>query len=131
ARWADRARQRLTRAGGDFPAVGAFVDFASAVVAAARGRLAEAEASFAAALDAARRTGVVSLEPRLLHQWGRALLAANENVRAIDKLDAAIAAYRQYGWGARWIERVLADRLRAQGVESADVRTSIDAVAES
>jgi class 3 adenylate cyclase len=69
------------------------------------------------------------MEPRILNAWGRALLAAGERARAVDKLDGAIESYRRQGYGARWIERVLADKLQAQGVEHGDVATSIDAVA--
>src|SRR5262245_16200517 len=131
AAWARRAEDCLARAGGHFPVVAAFLDFTAGVVAAAQGRLADAEGRFAAALAAARSTGVLSLEPRILHQWGRTLLAANERGRAMEQLDAAIGAYRQQGWGTRWIDRVLADKLRGQGIEAADVRTSIDTVAAS
>jgi class 3 adenylate cyclase len=129
--WAQRAQDRLARAGAGFPAVAAHVDFTLGVVAAAHGRLAEAEDRFAAALAGARSTGVLVLEPRILHQWGRALLAANQRARAIEQLDAAIGAYQQQGWGRRWIDRVLADKLRSQGIDADDVRTSIDAVAAS
>lgn len=69
------------------------------------------------------------MEARILHAWGRALLAAGERARAAEKLDEAIESYRRRGYGARWIERVLADKLQAQGVERADVATSIDTVA--
>jgi class 3 adenylate cyclase len=131
AAWARRAEDSLARAGGHFPVVAAFLDFTAGVVGAAQGRLADAEGRFAAALAAARSTGVLSLEPRILHQWGRALLAANQRARAIEQFDAAIGAYRQQGWGMRWIDRVLADKLRGQGIEAADVRTSIDTVAAS
>jgi len=113
------------------PGQSLFVDLAAGVLAGAEGRLGEAEALFASVLDAARTAGALSLEPRILHHWGRALLAANESARAIEKLDAAIDRYRQQGWGTNWVERVLKDKLRAQGVESVDVRTSIDAVAAS
>src|SRR5207249_2485883 len=48
---------------------------------------------------------------------------------AISKLDAAIGIYRRIGAGARWLERVIADKLRAQGTPSGDFKTSIDVVA--
>src|SRR5262249_9449992 len=128
---ARRAQESLARARGHFPAVGAFVDFTTGVVAGAHGRLDEAEARFTSALDATRSAGILFLEPRILHQWGRALLAAQQRTRGLERLEAAIASYRQQGWGARWIDRVLADKLRAQGIEAADLRTSIDAVAAS
>ncbi len=103
--------------------------FAAALLAARRGDLAEADIQFAAALTACRARSSFFNEPRILHAWGRALLAAGERARAIEKLDGAIESYRRQGYGARWIERVLADKLQAQGVERGDLATSIDAVA--
>jgi len=108
-----------------------YVDLAAGALAGAEGRFAEAEACFARALEAVRSRTLLWHEPRIFHQWGRVLLAAGERARAIEKLDAAIESYRRQGFGTRWIERVLADKLSAQGVEAADVRTSIDAVAAS
>src|SRR5262249_40401136 len=124
AAWAQRAQDCLARAGGHFPVVAAFLDFTAGGGARPPGPAGRgAGGRFAAAVAAARSTGVLSLEPRILHQWGRALLAANQRSRAIEQLDAAIGAYRQQGWGTRWIDRVLADKLRGQGIEAADVRT--------
>lgn len=99
------------------------------MLAARRGALAEAETHFAASLEAATARSNFFNEPRILHEWGRALLAAGECARAIEKLDGAIESYRRQGYGARWTERVMADKVRAQGIERADVRTSIEAVA--
>jgi len=107
------------------------IDLAAGALAGAEGRLAEAEACFARALEAARSRTLLWNEPRIFHHWGRALLAAGQRERAIEKLDAAIESYRRQGYGTPWIERVLADKLRAQGVDAQDVQTSIDAVAAS
>ena len=90
-----------------------------------QGRFAAADEQFAVALAAARARQNLINEPRILHAWGRALLAAGERARAVEKLDAAIESYRRQGYGARWIERVLADKLQAQGVGRGDVATSI------
>jgi class 3 adenylate cyclase/tetratricopeptide (TPR) repeat protein len=99
-----------------------------AIVAAAEGRLAEAEARFAQAIDVTRRYGIVWSEASTLHEWGRALVRAGERARAAEKLDAALEVYRRAGFGPRWLERVIADKLRAQGVDSRDVMRSLDAV---
>ena len=50
-----------------------------------------------------------------LQYWGRALLAAGERARAIEKFDAAIEIYRSRGAGTRFIEYVTADKRRAEG----------------
>jgi class 3 adenylate cyclase len=99
-----------------------------AALAAAEGQLQEADARFADAIAAFQRYGFAWYEAHALHHWGRALLAAGERTRAIEKLDAALELYQRMGWGAPWIERVLADKLRAQGVDASDTLTSIDAV---
>jgi class 3 adenylate cyclase len=99
-----------------------------AVVSAAQGRLADAEGRFAEAVDIARRYGLVWNEAEALHDWGRALLAAGERGSAVEKLDAALEIYRRCGFGPPWLERVIADKLRAQGIDSRDVKRSLDAV---
>jgi len=57
-------------------------------------------------------------EANTLQNWGRALLAAGEQARAIEKFDAAIEIYRSRGAGARFIEYVMTDKMRAQGSTS-------------
>jgi hypothetical protein len=59
-------------------------------------------------------------EADTLQYWGRALFAAGERARAIEKFDAAIGKYRSHGVGARFIEYVIADKRRAQGSNSTD-----------
>jgi class 3 adenylate cyclase len=109
--------------------VAVYGNLAAGMLAARRGELPEADKRFAASFAACRERGNLFNEPRILHSWGQALLGANERARAVAKLDAAIESYRRLGYGARWIERVLADKLQAQGIERTDVATSIDAVA--
>ncbi len=99
-----------------------------AMVAAAEGRLTDAEEGFARAVDIDRRYGIVWSEAHALHEWGRALLRAGEPARAMEKLDAALDIYRRAGFGPRWLERVIADKLRTQGIDSRDVKRSLDAV---
>ena len=59
-------------------------------------------------------------EADTLQSWGRALLAAGEHARAIEKFDAAIEIYRSRGAGARFAEFVMADKRRALGSKSTD-----------
>jgi tetratricopeptide (TPR) repeat protein len=49
-----------------------------------------------------------------LHYWGKALLQAGQLQRAREKLDEAIKIYRDHRTGQSWIDRVEADRRRAQ-----------------
>jgi class 3 adenylate cyclase len=129
---AERAMARLREVVEDADLVGlreVYVSWALAVLAARRGDLRQADARFAASLSACRARSYLNAEPRILHAWGRALLAAGERAGAVEKLDGAIESYRRQGYVARFIERVLADKVQAQGVARGDVATSIDAVA--
>ncbi len=123
--------REIVEGGEDWRGMSSGFELAAGALAAAEGRLPEAEAHFARALEGRHRYALLILEPTILHEWGRALLAAGERARALEKFDATIESHRRQGWGTPWIERVLADKLRAQGVEAADARTSIDAVAAS
>ena len=46
---------------------------------------------------------------------GCASLAAGEHARTIEKFDAAIEIYRSHEAGTRFIDYVIADKMRAQG----------------
>jgi eukaryotic-like serine/threonine-protein kinase len=129
-RWLDESH-KIVDAGEDWRGVASGVALAAGSLEAAEGRSADAEAHFARALEICRRYALLINEPLVFHEWGRTLVAAGERARGIEKLDAAIESYRRQGYGNPWIERVLKDKLAAQGVERADVRTSIDAVAAS
>jgi class 3 adenylate cyclase len=82
-------------------------------------------------VEVARRHRLPWDEAEALHLWGRALLDAGDRHGAVEKLDQALATYRRIGAGNRWLERVLADKVRVQGTPSASIKTSIDAVAKS
>jgi tetratricopeptide (TPR) repeat protein len=89
------------------------VALARGVVAAITGQLADAERSFAEAVDVCRRFCFPWDEAETLHHWGRALLEAGDRERAVEQLDAAINIYEHMDAGQAWIEHVLADRVRA------------------
>jgi hypothetical protein len=57
-------------------------------------------------------------EAETLYCWGRALNAWSERSRANEKLDAAIEIYRRCGAGERWVDRVEAERPRAEASTS-------------
>lgn len=91
----------------------AFLDRVRAVVAAREGRLSEVEAAFTRALNTFVRYCFPFEQAATLHAWGRALLEAEDPRRAAEKLDAALAIYRERGAGADWANSVLTDRDRA------------------
>ena len=84
-------------------------------VAAAMGRLADAERAFAETIDACHRFCFPWDEAETLHHWGRALLAAGDRERGVERLDAALHVYRRMHAGQAWIDHVLADRRHAEG----------------
>jgi tetratricopeptide (TPR) repeat protein len=122
-----RCRQ-LAAAGENWLGIAGFVDLAEAVVAAAQGEYSAAEGPFEKAITTFQRYCRPWDEADTLQYWGRALLAAGEHARAIEKFDAAIEIYRSRGAGTRFIEYVMADRMRAQVSKSthAEVRPSLE-----
>lgn len=96
------------------------VQRAEAVVAAAQGEYSVAEAHFEKTIATFQRCSLPWEEADTLHHWGRALLAAGECARAIEKFDAAIEIYRSRVAGTRFVEYVMADKMRAQGSKPTD-----------
>ena len=108
------ARCREILAGGeDWRGRAGDVARAEAVVAAVQGNHDVAEGQFESAVAIQRRYHLVWEEADTLHHWGRALAAAGDRARAVEKLDAAIEIYHSRGASTRFIEYVMADKLRA------------------
>jgi class 3 adenylate cyclase len=107
------------------------VTLAEAAVAAAEERFQDAAKLFEKALAILREYQLVWEEAAALHLWGRARIDAGERASAIEKLDGALEIYRRIEAGAPWLERVLTDKLRAQGASSGETRRTIDIVAAS
>jgi class 3 adenylate cyclase len=102
---------------------------AESAVAASDDRLDEAEDQFSGAVEIARRYTLPWDEAEALHRWGLARLKAGDHTGALEKLAGALEIYRRHGAGARWVERVLADKLLAQGIDPTMTGASIDLVA--
>jgi tetratricopeptide (TPR) repeat protein len=101
----------------DWCAAAGQVAFADGVVAANGGSSAQAfDVHFAKAVDVFQRFRTVWDEAEALHEWGRALVTAGEKARAITKFDSSLEIYRRIGAGERWMNRVLADKVPAQGI---------------
>ena len=106
--------REIVGAGENLLGLAGSVEHAEAVVAAAQGEYAVAETHFQEAIATSKRYGLPWGEAAIFQNWGRALLAADERARAIEKFDAAIEIYRSHGAGTRFIEYVMADKRRAQ-----------------
>ena len=113
----ERCRQ-LVGADENWRGIAGAVERAEAVMAAAQGEFSGADGHFERAIANFHQYCRPWEEADTLQYWGRALLAANERTRAIEKFDAAIEIYRSRGAGTRFIEYVLADKMRAQGSKS-------------
>jgi len=125
----------------DWGGTAGHVAMARAAVHAARGEWAEAGEAFDEALAIARRYGLPWDEAGALHERARMHLAQGGKAdpstssgqalkEALRLLDGASAIYQRLG-AKKHLELVLADKLRAQGVDASDIQTSIDAVAAS
>jgi tetratricopeptide (TPR) repeat protein len=114
-----RCRQ-IVGAGENWLGLAGFVERAEAVVAAAQGEYSAAEAHFEKAIATFQCYCRPWEEADTLQYWGRALLAAAEQARAIEKFDAAIKMYRSRGAGAPFIEYVMVDKSRARDAKSRD-----------
>jgi tetratricopeptide (TPR) repeat protein len=107
--------REIVAAGENWFGLAGFVERAEALVAAAQGEYAAAETHFAKAISISQRHCQPWDEADILQYWGRALLAAGEHARAIEKFDAAIEIYHSRGAGTRFIDYVMLDKRRAEG----------------
>jgi len=100
---------------------------AEAIVASAEGRLDDAQAQFAHAVEIFQRYEVHFDEAEALYYWGRALNMAGNSARANEKFDVAIEIYKRHGGGQRWIDRVEAERarIRPEPIESITDSTAV------
>ena len=117
--------------GEDWGGRGGVIVLAEALLAAEKDGPDSAQPHFDRALDIFRRYKVVWHEAEALHLWGLAFLDVRDHAAALEKLDQVLAVYRRIEAGTPWFERVLTDKLRAQGIDPADQTTSIDSIAVS
>ncbi len=83
---------------------------ARAEIAGAAGDLPAAEAYLESALASIQEWRQGLLEPMVLRDLGRILIAHGEVARGVQKLDAAVEIFRRLGVGQPWIDAVLALR---------------------
>jgi tetratricopeptide (TPR) repeat protein len=116
----DQAHRHVTRCeevaaqGNGLRTYGAALLVARGGLAAAEGRLDEANRVFAEAVDINRRTSRPWWTAEAFHDWGRALLAADDREGAVHRLDGALEVYSSIGVGSPWTDGVVADRRRAE-----------------
>lgn len=124
----ERCRQILAT-GADWYGMNHIVSFAEAVVAAGHD-LDLAEEHFEKAVEKYHRVELVWRESDVFYYWGRALLEAGREVRAVEKFDAALEIYRRIEAAQPWIDRVMRDRERcaAHPVKLLQDPTGSDAV---
>jgi len=110
----------ITSNGEDWSAAAGPMSFAEGVVASGNGASSsEFDVHFARAVESFQRFRTVWDEAEVLHAWGRALVAVGEKARAIAKFEESLEVYRRIGAGERWMNRVLADKVPAQGILNA------------
>jgi class 3 adenylate cyclase len=122
------ARCREILAGGE-DWRGAVGHVALAEAAVLDGSPAEASEQFRTAIEVFRRYSLPWDEAEARYRFGRALLASGDRAGAVETLAGALDLYRRHGAGARWVERVLTDKLSAQGLAGLSFQASIDVVA--
>jgi tetratricopeptide (TPR) repeat protein len=106
----ERCRQILAT-GADWYGMNHIVSFAEAVVAAGRD-LDLAEEHFERSVENYRRFELVWRESDVFYYWGRALLEAGREARAVEKFDAALEIYRRIEAAQPWVDRVMTLRER-------------------
>jgi class 3 adenylate cyclase len=101
----------------------------AAMIEAQTGNPNDAWEKFDESASVARRYQLPWVEADAFHMWGRALLDSGDPVAAIEKFNAALEIYARIGAKPFWSERVVADKMRAQGLDqSLAAGTSIEAV---
>jgi pimeloyl-ACP methyl ester carboxylesterase len=114
----ERCREILA-AGEDGDGLAGLVARAQAVVAAARGSWAEAEAQFVKAAETFRRHGMVWQEAQTFQSWGDALRTGGARRAGIEHLDRAIETYRRHRASPGSISRVERDLIGSDTGNSA------------
>ncbi len=115
---------------------GLCVGAASSVIgllAATMGRLDEAESHYLEAISMNERIGARTWLGRVHLQYAELLAERDQpgdRQKALEQADLALAIFQELG-AKQWIEPALAVKLKAQGIESSGVYTSIDRVAAS
>jgi eukaryotic-like serine/threonine-protein kinase len=124
-----RRSREILSGGGAWRGAPGRVALAEAATLVARGLVDEAGPRFEAAIDTFRRFSLPWDEAEAWHRAGRAGLDEGDRIGAIKPLGQAVDLYQRHGAGRPWIERAVADKLLAQGVDGGGVAASIDIVA--
>jgi eukaryotic-like serine/threonine-protein kinase len=112
----------------DWAGMGGWIARTVGLVAAARGDLEEAVGQFERGIEVLRQWNLPWHEADTFYRWGLALSGAGDTSGALPRFDMALDIYRRLGASAPWLQRVLSAKLGAQGIDPAEVQTSIDEV---
>jgi class 3 adenylate cyclase len=123
-----KAREGMAN-GEDWRASVGYAELSEAMLATAEERFGEADSHFGKALDNFGQYQLPFMTAETLHRWGDMLFSTGDVSRSLEKLDAALELYRRHGAGTIWVQKVVASKLRAQGVDTTATMASIDAVA--
>jgi len=107
--------QQIVAAGEDWRGLAGDFALAEAAVMAARGNNDFAERQFELVLAIHQKYHLAWAEADTLQYWGRALAAAGDRARAVEKFDAAIENHRSRGVGQRFLDWLADDKVRALG----------------
>jgi len=113
--------QQIMTSGEDWRGLAGNVAIAEGVVAAERGNYDIAYKHFESALAIHQRYHLAWGEAHTLQYWGRALAAAGDRARAAKKFDAALENHRSRGVGPRFLEWLMADKMRALGASPTQI----------
>jgi len=116
--------------GEDWGGTPGLIATARGVVRTAEANWTEAEHAFDEAVAIARRYGIPWDEADALQERARMHLArraGNDRIEALRRLDEVVAIYQRLG-AKRHLELAIADKVRAQGLDSVDFRSSIDVI---
>jgi len=97
-------------AGEDWRGVAGRVALAEGALAASEGRLQDADAALARAVEVFRRVVLPWDEAEVLRLWGRYLLQAHRRDEAVGKLNDSLELYGRIEAGAAWTEPIAAER---------------------
>jgi class 3 adenylate cyclase len=124
-----RGREILS-GGGTWGGAPGRLALAEAAILVARGLVDQAAPRFEAAIETFQRFSLPWDEAEAWHRRGRAELDEGDRIGAVKPLAHAVDLYLRHGAGRPWIERAVADKLLAQGVDrTGGVAASIDIVA--
>ena len=123
--------QHIAQNGEDWRALGCTYHEATALIADAQGRFADADAHFEQAAQIGPRYGRMHEAADTLFEWSRSLARRGDTAGALRKIDEAMDLIRPHGDTGFWMDRLVGQRLALQGLAGIDTQSSIHVVMTS